>query len=56
MRPGASVYSNNTVDWGLAHTFLTAALNIILPTLIDGRLLLFRRRLRQALEDSDDGD
>ncbi|EIM83597.1 uncharacterized protein STEHIDRAFT_141295 [Stereum hirsutum FP-91666 SS1] len=53
MRPGASVYSNNTVDWGLAHMFLTAALNIILPTLIAGRLLLFRRRLREALEDSD---
>lgn len=49
MRPGASLYSNNTVDWGLARMILTAALNIILAALITGRLLFFRRRLRRAL-------
>lgn len=53
MQPGSSLYSDNTVDWGLARMILTAALNIILATLITGRLLFFRRRLRRALGASE---
>ncbi|EIM83546.1 uncharacterized protein STEHIDRAFT_141264 [Stereum hirsutum FP-91666 SS1] len=53
MQPGSSLYSNNTVDWGLARMILTAALNIILAILITGRLLFFRRRLRRALGTSE---
>lgn len=52
MQPGASLYSINTVDWGFARLILTAALNIILAILITGRLLFFRRRLRQVLGTS----
>lgn len=53
MQPGSSLYSDNTVDWGLARMILTAALNIILAILITGRLLFFRRRLRRALGTSE---
>lgn len=52
MQPGASLYSPQTVNWGIARMVLIAALNIILAILITARLLFFRQRLRKALGGS----
>ncbi|KAJ6484011.1 hypothetical protein C8R45DRAFT_1214893 [Mycena sanguinolenta] len=54
-RPGADFWTQEAVKFGIAYWSLSISLNIILTTLIAGRIWFTRRRLVQAIGRQDSG-
>ncbi|KAG7451604.1 uncharacterized protein BT62DRAFT_883844 [Guyanagaster necrorhizus] len=47
LRPGASLFSHLSVNFGVPYFAMTAGLNVLISLLIAGRLLMYRRQLNR---------
>lgn len=47
LRPGASLFSHLSVNFGVPYFAMTAGLNVLISILIAGRLLMYRRQLNR---------